>query len=621
MPFNTALSGLQAAVKNLEINGNNIANVNTTGFKEARGQFADVYATSALGTTSTAIGTGVRLTAVAQQFTQGTISFTDNNLDLAISGGGFFILDENGSRSFTRAGEFGVDRLGFVTNATGQRLQGFLADSAGNITGAQGDLQINSANLSPNATSALSTTTNLNSSDTAPTTAWAGTTNFGGTPPAATSYNNTSSTTIFDSLGNSHILTSYFIKTPTANQWDVRFQVDGVDTTTNALKANSVDTNASSLVTSGTLSTWAAGDLTINGTSIGAGAADGVSTSDSSASAIALATAITAAAPAGITATVNPTTLSLGVYTPGATAGANFAINGVNIVNATPTQSALLAAINGAGAGVSATADNNNNIILTATGGVPNQGRNIQITTDGNAGTASFSNFSLVTPPGDDRVVRGTVTLTSTTPIIIAGNQPTNTGIAANTYLAPWRVVFNNDGTFNAGLSDSISLDWSPLDSNGVTNGSLSPQNFTVDLSNSTQFGSPFAVQAISQDGYTTGRLNQVDVDPSGIIFGRYTNGQSQALGQVVLAGFPNEQGLQPIGDTSWGETFASGAVVISPPGTGSLGLIQSGAREDSNVDLTEKLVSLITDQRNFQANAKTIETADATTQTIINMR
>jgi len=143
----------------------------------------------------------------------------------------------------------------------------------------------------------------------------------------------------------------------------------------------------------------------------------------------------------------------------------------------------------------------------------------------------------------------------------------------------------------------------------------------SVDVSASTQFGSPFAVQALSQNGYTTGRLSGADVDTSGIIFGRYTNGQSLALGQVTLANFSNVQGLSPQGNTGWGETYTSGIPLVGSPGTASLGVMQSGALEDSNVGLTEELVKLITAQRNFQANAQTIRTADAVTQTIINLR
>ena len=143
--------------------------------------------------------------------------------------------------------------------------------------------------------------------------------------------------------------------------------------------------------------------------------------------------------------------------------------------------------------------------------------------------------------------------------------------------------------------------------------------NFEVDIFGTTQYGSSFSNE-YDQDGYTTGRLSGLDIDASGIIFARFTNGEAQVLGQVALAGFNNEQGLQPQGSTGWAETFESGAPQIGTPQSASLGLIESGKLEDSNVDISEELVNLIIAQRNYQSNAKTIETADQVTQTILNI-
>jgi flagellar hook protein FlgE len=143
----------------------------------------------------------------------------------------------------------------------------------------------------------------------------------------------------------------------------------------------------------------------------------------------------------------------------------------------------------------------------------------------------------------------------------------------------------------------------------------------TADLLNSTQFGATFGVNQLNQDGFASGRLSNIDVDSTGVIFARFTNGRSVPLGQVAMSNFANPQGLRQLGNTSWGETFTSGDAVRGSPGTGSFGLIQSGALESSNVDLTQQLVNMITAQRNFQANAQMISTADQVTQTIINIR
>src|SRR5690606_15224036 len=154
-----------------------------------------------------------------------------------------------------------------------------------------------------------------------------------------------------------------------------------------------------------------------------------------------------------------------------------------------------------------------------------------------------------------------------------------------------------------------------------ISGGASATFDFDIDFQGSTQHGSEFSVNALSQDGYAPGRLAGVTIDDTGVIFARYTNGQALTLGQVALANFANPQGLRPVGNTNWAESFDSGQPVVGAPQSGSRGSIQAGALEDSNVDLSAQLVNLILAQRNYQANAKTIETNNATTQTIINLR
>ncbi|MFP6799572.1 MAG: flagellar hook-basal body complex protein, partial [Pseudomonas sp.] len=177
------------------------------------------------------------------------------------------------------------------------------------------------------------------------------------------------------------------------------------------------------------------------------------------------------------------------------------------------------------------------------------------------------------------------------------------------------------DGTIDlttwvpAAPDNSVPPVWGP---NGAV---ASATGVNIDLRQSTQFASTFAVNSVSQDGYTTGQLAGLEIDDTGVIFARYTNGQSNIQGQVVLANFANVQGLTPVGKTAWVQSFASGEPVVGTPRSGTLGALQSGALEDSNVELSDQLVNLIVAQRNYQANAKTIETESAVTQTIINLR
>ncbi|MDX1519239.1 MAG: flagellar hook-basal body complex protein, partial [Gammaproteobacteria bacterium] len=222
MSFRVAISGLRAASGDLDVISHNVANSNTTGFKKSRAEFADVFAVTDLGGSSSTPGSGVRLSNIAQQFSQGNVTFTDNNLDLAISGRGFFIVDNGGSSEYTRAGAFGVDRNGFFSNSRGQQLIAFGADSNGNINGAASPLQINTANIPPQASTTMTLNLNLDASQSQPAVGVFD-------PNNPNSFNHTTSTTIYDSLGNSHLAATYFVKTATPNQWQTYTYVDGVD--------------------------------------------------------------------------------------------------------------------------------------------------------------------------------------------------------------------------------------------------------------------------------------------------------------------------------------------------------------------------------------------------------
>ena len=405
MPFAIALSGLNAASSDLEVTANNVANVNTHGFKESRAQFAEVFAIGTQSVGSSASGSGVRLSAVAQQFTQGNIDFTDNALDLAIGGEGFFVLSDSGARSYSRAGAFGVDNQGYVVNAQGSRLQAY--PYAGNglfNTGTPQDLQLVTGANPPQATTTATFGINLPADAAVPA-------NPVFNPADPSSFNHTTSVTVYDSLGAAHTATVYFIKDAVVNTWNTQVEIEG-----------------------------------------------------------------------------NP--------------------------------------VGGA------------------------------------------------------------------TPIVFAPDGTLQSPAGGGMLLAPY-----NPGTGAADITMSL--------------------NFGT----ATQFGNNFGVNSLSQDGFTTGRLTGVSVDPEGIVFARFTNGQSTSLGKLALANFVNPQGLQQLGDTSWGESFQSGDALLGEAGTASFGNIQSGALEASNVDLTAQLVQMITAQRNFQANAQMISTADTVTQTVINIR
>jgi flagellar hook protein FlgE len=229
MAFTTALSGVNAAQSDLDVISNNIANSSTTGFKTGRAEFGDVYAQSLLGTTTPTPGQGVKVTGITQQFSQGDLEFTDNALDVAINGDGFFqVKTTQGVVEYTRAGAFKIDKDGYVSTTSGARVQGFQVDSAtGKVSGEVGDIQTQTALLAPKPTSTTKLTGNLDARAGVPTTG-----TFSATDP--TSYNSVTSLAVFDSKGGSHTLDIYFVKTANANQWNVLTYIDGTSTSANA---------------------------------------------------------------------------------------------------------------------------------------------------------------------------------------------------------------------------------------------------------------------------------------------------------------------------------------------------------------------------------------------------
>ncbi|EJL02418.1 MULTISPECIES: flagellar hook protein FlgE [Pseudomonas] len=435
MSFNIGLSGLYAANKQLDVTGNNIANVATTGFKSSRAEFEDVYSATKLGSGSKTVGNGVRLANVSQQFGQGDVNNTGNVLDMGIQGQGFFVLENNGSLSYTRAGTFKTDKDGYVTNSDGtSRLQGYGVDANGKIqNGILTDLRIDTSNLPPSATSLISSTINLNSTALPITAAF--------NPTDTATFTKQFTTPVYDTQGNQHSMDQYMVKTA-GNTWNVYTLIDGRN---------------------------------LNGS---------------------LPTTTGANAPVPSTMTFDSSGKLVQVSTP-------------NPPGAPLTDSDL-----------------------KLTGWIP-----------------------------------GTVT----------------------------------NGVWTA-------------------NGAASAPTITISMGNTTQFNADTARSIPAQNGYATGQITNLTIDGSGVLLANFSNNQTKPIGQIALASFTNEQGLQPVGGTSWKETFASGIPGYDAPETGTLGSIVSNSLEESNVNLTNELVELIKAQSNYQANAKTISTQSTIMQTIIQM-
>jgi flagellar hook protein FlgE len=260
MSFNVALTGLNAANQDLSVTANNLANVSTVGFKGSRAEFSDLFSATQSGVSSTAVGNGVAVSEVAQQFSQGDVETTGNNLDLAISGNGFFTTSNNGALQYTRDGEFQVNSAGNVVTASGANLQVYppLANGGYN-TGGLTNLSLSSGESAPAATTTASITANLPADATIPTD-YAQNQTVSPTDP--NSYNNTTSMTVYDSLGAAHTASLYFTKTGT-NTWLASLYVDG----------NAVGSQALTYSASGALQTPPGGTSAFDYT-----AADGLAT-------------------------------------------------------------------------------------------------------------------------------------------------------------------------------------------------------------------------------------------------------------------------------------------------------------------------------------------------------
>ena len=418
MSFQQGLSGLDAASSALDVIGNNVANSSTVGFKGATAHFADLYAASLGLVGASQIGIGVTVSAIQQQFTQGNLTTTNNPLDLAINGGGFFRMSQGGAIGYTRNGQFHIDNQGYIINDQTLRLTGYPVTASGQIAPSNPvELQLTASQIPPRATSDplsgdIAAVINLDSRDTVPALS-----PFN--PANPETYNFSTALTVFDTLGVVHNLSTFYVlnapSAPAGGEWTLYATLDGADPLTPGPVGNLA------FDTSGALN------------------------------------------PASALQTLPSWTLSSGAVSP-----------------------------------------------------------------------------------------------------------------------------------------------WSPG---------------TMDFTGTTQYGSESNVDSLTQGGFASGSLVSVGVGIDGVVQGRYSNGQTRNMGQVVLATFTDPNGLLNLGNNQWRSTSLSGPELIGTPASGSRGVVQSAAVEDSNVDLTNELVAMITAQRNYQANAQTIKTQDQIMQTLVNLR
>ncbi|AZT83690.1 flagellar hook protein FlgE [Marinobacter sp. NP-4(2019)] len=636
MAFNTGLSGLRAASVDLDVTGNNIANASTVGFKSSSAQFGDLYASGFLSSGNNPVGDGVRVQDVKQSFGQGNISFTDNGLDMAINGDGFFVLNNGGEIRYSRAGQFGIDKDGFVTNNQNMRVQGFTADDDGNLSGIRGDLQVETDNLAPRRTTNLRTDLNLDSRESVLENRIRdlgedlNVADLDGDLFQIEYSDGTTSQLIDIGTGQPANDVAELLGSQKGVNASARTQFDLSEQFDMAQLASDLSDPDFEL----TISLNGSDNVTFRGS-------DGINDLDSLAAAINDSELNTLQAQVSDTGDDISITDSRGftvdmAYTTGSAGSQSFSApeRGNLFVTTEREVTGVLTDPAGTGAFEAAFAAGETRITNEFNPLDQRTYNHATSTTiyDSLGNSHELTQFFVKEPSPGDGVGQSEWSIY----MQIDGEM------VAGTDETPYTARFNQDGelqSINGDPNGEIVVDdWVPKDANGLPNGADGPpapgeevvtpipdppttSAFVVDLSETTQYGSAFGVNDQNQNGYTTGRLSGLDVSDQGVLFARYTNGQSKALGQVALAAFNNTDGLSPVGETTWVETFESGQPIIGAPDTGTLGSIKASSVEDSNVDLSAELVNLIIAQRNYQANAKTIETSDAVTQTIINLR
>jgi len=670
--FNTAVTGLKSASQMLDVAGNNIANSSTVGFKSTRTEFADIYATSVVGAgSSNQPGSGVTVSDISQDFSAGTIEFTNNNLDLAINGSGFFQLDDGqGGITYTRAGSFELDKDGFIVSKNGKYLQGYGLDAQGNQLPLQ-TLSVTQKESAPKATESISLSVNIDSS--ADATALART--FDKNNPASYTYSTTVETV--DSLGNANSIRFYLVEqAPVRTQYDFTVAAPVGPATQGPITVSTVEFSAADLIelsggaASGTLAdqlaaleeadpridietlSWDAGTNRISFEFKSQHTNDGDvvirAEDDGGASLVVERTALF---PAERDANeVHRIGLVADPAAAGVDTGFEVEIAGViiNVSGTYDTTDKIGDALESFERDIidknpdieSVTYDTTSNELVIRYKAEVGELDNVTVVTgtDASAVFAGDANTDGIIDADEMEVVKGDNSYLATyrtyaylnDEIAIDVGKAQDPGEGSDTEVGAILVSFDsttgqlssvNGLEVRGGNAPPITITGAdPANPNDdiLDNDVDSLAGIQLDISGSSQFASESIVKSASQDGYPKGDLIGVTFAETGEMVASFSNGQRQNLGLVAIASFENQAGLSSAGSTEWIATLNSGAAILNPPGTGLNGTLRSAALESSNVDLSAELVKLIEAQRNFQANSKTLETQNTVTQAIL---
>ncbi len=607
--FGISISGIKNSQKHIDVTSNNIANTNSYGFKKSRAEFADVYANSVYTNSRVTTGMGVQNTVVSQQFAQGALSGdTGNPLDMAIQGNGFFVLSgPNGDQShtYTRNGAFQVDNEGYIVTATGDYLQGWDVDDQGRTASldlnATHNIQIPSDTGAPKQSNNISIGVNV--------------------PADSDEVEAMSTSSLQDDpwfpgmtgnppTGNSAWENSDWLKVPIDPE-----NYDPADNTTYTTTLQyGVPRNAD-----GTLANSAYADPDATPPTTAAAFMQYYVDFD----------------PSDSTTYTNSTSQTVHDSLGGAHTLTYYFLNmgakGQTGDDANTSVWVVIPYLDGAPVDV-AQVDGQQGTMIS----VPSSA-------SGPCAGANFFGFRMEFDSSGELI--GDSTIPSRVEFVNGTTQNTTADLRSVLFGGALVDDDNNPDTppvpdpdggalAQGGAQNATDVTFDDEDVRGdntMANGTLHTAmgtginpNQILNLSmHATQYGSSnFDVsQSPTDDGYATGVLTSISVDENGVIIAEYTNGSIYNIAKVAMADFVNQQGLTKIGDTQWRESLSSGPAIASEANSGSTGSIKGSNLELSNVDLTTELVELITAQRNYQANAQSLQTQNTVMDSILNIR
>jgi flagellar hook protein FlgE len=631
------ISGLLANSDALNVVGNNIANVNTMGFKSSTASFEDVlYQTIAGGSGTSQVGSGTALAAVQTDFSEGSLETTDSATDLAIGGQGFFIVQKPGDLTsyYTRAGNFSLDDAGNLVDSNGNYVQGRAIDQAtGTPAGVDENITISQEPSQPKPTDVMDMVTNLQSnaafvdggitygganpniatfSPSSGQYPWQGTYDVAIAHRAAATITNTGSSvaTIPGAGGMGSIVIN-----------GTNISLSAVTTMAGLLNAINAQTGVTDVVASSgdgthlTLTSNTAGnDIVLNQTGLAAGASLGWSAADVANTALYGSTmTVTQETPLPDGTTPNPATANVSsqqtTYTNWQSLGFDITTTATGYATTAGTETVNMAGFVYQNAGLTPT-------VTPST--TSNYSSSVTVYDSLGQSHVVTVYFSKVYAGTDES---GNQTSTWQWNALVNGNEaqwPPGTPPQTYDLVGSGYLTFNNNGALTSGGAAQ------PL----TINFAGAAQGQTIDLvmgatsgeGSTTQYPTSSTTTYSSQDGYAPGVLQSISVGTDGTISGTYNNGQIVKLYQVTLANFNNPQGLQKDGDNLYSATIASGNAYTNGPGEGGTGTITADSLEESNVDLATQFVDMIVAQRGYEANSKVITTTDQILQDLMNM-